>query len=122
MIDYECSFNLFVLGGSMSVVLTQQNFQNEVLDSDVPVLVDFWAPWCGPCRTMGPVIDALSAEISNVKIAKFNVDDVGAPEVLSKYEIMGLPTLMIFVNGEVVAKRAGSTSRKNILKMIENNT
>jgi len=106
----------------MSVVLTQQNFQNEVLDSDVPVLVDFWAPWCGPCRTMGPVIDALSAEISNVKIAKFNVDDVGAPEVLSKYEIMGLPTLMIFVNGEVVAKRAGSTSRKNILKMIENNT
>lgn len=95
------------------VTLTSKNFEEEVMKSQVPVLVDFWAPWCGPCRAVGPILDELADEMDGqFKIAKLNVDDEG--EVAGKYRIMSIPTLMVFKNGEMVEKIIGAKSKSEL--------
>lgn len=83
----------------MAVEFTTENFEQEVLKSDVPVLVDFWAPWCGPCQLMGPVIEELAGEVTKAKVGKLNVDE--HPDIAEKYEIMSIPTIKIFKKGVV---------------------
>jgi len=103
----------------MSMEFTDQNFEQEVLKSDKPVLVDFWAPWCGPCKIMGPVIDELAGEIKDgVKIGKLNVDE--NPDTAGKYAIMSIPSLKIFKGGQVMKEFTGVQS-KDVLKGALNN-
>ncbi len=90
---------------------TDQNFQNEVLKSKVPVLVDFWAPWCGPCRSMAPIIEELANEIGEdkLKIGKCNVDENSA--VAGQFNVMSIPTFLVFQNGKVVEQFVGSVQK-----------
>lgn len=101
----------------MAIQLSDGNFDAEVLKSDLPVLVDFWAPWCGPCRAMGPVIDELTNEYAEqVKVTKMNVDE--NPATPSKYGIRAIPTLILFKGGEVVEQITGAVSKSSIKEMI----
>jgi len=98
----------------MAKVFTDQNFEEEVLNSQIPVLVDFWAPWCGPCQMMGPIIEELAEELEGkVVVGKINVDE--NPQMAQKYGIMSIPTLLIFKNGQVVEQFVGVQS-KEVLK------
>ncbi|HBR05593.1 MAG TPA: thioredoxin [Desulfovibrio sp.] len=101
----------------MAIQVTDANFQEEVLSCDLPVLIDFWAPWCGPCRAMGPVIDELASEYTGqVKICKMNVDENSATP--SKYGIRAIPTLILFKKGEVVDQTTGAVSKSSIKEML----
>lgn len=101
----------------MAVQVTDATFEANVLKSALPVLIDFWAPWCGPCRAMGPVIDELAAEYEGkVVIAKMNVDE--NPATPSKYGIRAIPTLILFKDGEVVEQITGAVSKSSIKDMI----
>ena len=95
-------------------MLTDATFDAEVLKSSVPVFVDFWAPWCGPCQMMGPIVEELSKEIpsTKIKIAKLNVDD--NPETAGKFSVMSIPTFLIFKNGVVVDKLVGGVSKEKL--------
>jgi thioredoxin 1 len=98
----------------MAVEFTDQNFDEEVLKSEVPVLVDFWAPWCGPCQVMGPTIEELAEEVKGkAKVGKLNVDD--NPGKASQYGVMSIPTLKIFKGGQVVKEFIG-VQHKDTLK------
>ena len=98
----------------MAMEFTDQNFDQEVVKNEGPVLVDFWAPWCGPCQMMGPIIDELAKEMEGkFKIGKVNVDE--NPEVSSKYEIMSIPALKVFKDGKVIKDFVGAQN-KMILK------
>jgi len=98
----------------MSIEFTDKNFEAEVIKNDKPVLVDFWAPWCGPCQMMGPIIDELATEMEGkMKIGKVNVDE--NPEISGKYEIMSIPALKVFKDGKVVREFIGAQN-KMILK------
>ncbi len=100
------------MGGKI-VELTSENFENEVLKSNLPVLVYFWAAWCGPCRMVTPVLEELSEEYSEkIKIAKVNVDE--NQELAAKYTIMSIPTLLLFKDGEIQKKLVGAMSKKNL--------
>jgi thioredoxin 1 len=101
----------------MAIQVTDGNFEAEVLKCDLPVLVDFWAPWCGPCRAMGPVIDELAQEYTGqVKICKMNVDENSATP--SRYGIRAIPTLILFKKGEVLDQTTGAVSKSSIKDMI----
>jgi len=90
----------------MTKEFTDANFQSEVIASDKPVLVDFWAPWCGPCKMIGPIVEKLSAELAGqVVIGKLNVDD--NPGIAQEYNVMSIPTLLVFKGGRVVGKTMG---------------
>ena len=93
------------------------NFEQEVLQSDRPVLVDFWAPWCGPCRMVVPIVEEIAAEREDIKVVKVNVDE--EPELANRYGIMTIPTLMVVKNGEVVVQSVGAKPKKAILAMVE---
>ena len=98
----------------MSVLhLTKDNFNEEVLDSKVPVLVDFWAAWCGPCQMIGPVIE----EITDARICKVDVD--AEPELARKYKVLSIPTLMVFKDGELARRESGAKSKEEILEMLK---
>jgi len=102
----------------MAIVnITNANFKEEVLDSDKKVLVDFWAPWCGPCRMVSPIMDEIAQENSAIKVAKINIDE--QPQLASQYGVMSIPTLMVFENGEVANKAVGARNKTFILQMLE---
>ncbi|MBQ2753468.1 MAG: thioredoxin [Firmicutes bacterium] len=101
----------------MSVLnITLENFEQEVMKSDKPVLLDFWATWCGPCRMVSPVIDEIADERSDIKVGKINVDE--QMELAAKYGVMSIPTLMVIKNGEVVNQSVGAVPKANILAML----
>lgn len=97
--------------------LTAQNFEAEVIKSDKPVLVDFWATWCGPCRMMAPVVDEIAAERADIKVGKVNVDE--QPELATRFGVMSIPTLIVFKGGEIVNQSAGARPKAAVLELIE---
>jgi len=104
----------------MSVItITKDNFQTEVISSDKPVLVDFWASWCGPCRMVGPIVDEIANERTDIKVAKLNVDDNG--ELAAAYGVMSIPTLILFKNGKLAAQMVGAQPKMAIINMIQGN-
>ena len=102
----------------MAVVnITNANFKEEVLESDKKVLVDFWAPWCGPCRMVSPIVEEIAAENSGIKVAKINIDE--QPQLASQYGVMSIPTLIVFENGDIADKAVGARNKSFILQMLE---
>ncbi len=98
--------------------LTQSNWEEEVLNSDIPVLVDFWAPWCGPCRMVAPVVSEIAEEYKGkLKVGKLNTDE--EPEIAVRYGIMSIPTLMIFKNGEVVDQIIGAVPKEYLVEKLQ---
>lgn len=100
----------------MEVIITKENFEQEVIKSDIPVLVDFWATWCGPCMMIAPTIEALAKEYAGkVKVCKVNVDE--NMELAIRYKVEAIPTLIYIKNGEVVQKSVGALDKNQIIKM-----
>lgn len=98
--------------------VTDSSFESEVLKASGPVLVDFWAEWCGPCRALGPSLDALASEKSSeIKVVKVNIDE--NPNAPTKYGVRSIPTLLIFKNGEVVAQTVGALPKSDLFKWVE---
>ncbi len=102
----------------MAIVnITNSNFRKEILESDVPVLVDFWAPWCGPCRMVSPIVDEIAEETPSVKVCKVNIDE--QPALATQFGVMSIPTLIVFRSGEIADKAVGARNKAFILKMLE---
>lgn len=102
----------------MSVIkITMDNFQKEVMESEIPVLLDFWASWCGPCRMVAPTLDELAEERSDFKVCKVNVDE--QPDLSGSFNIMSIPTLVVMKNGKVVNQSVGVRDKQQILSMIK---
>ena len=99
-----------------AVNIDNSNFQNEVMNSDKPVLLDFWAPWCGPCRMVVPIVEDIARERSDVKVCKINVDE--NPELAGQFGVMGIPTLVVMKDGRIVNRSMGAKSRDAILEML----
>ena len=101
----------------MSVIkINKNNFQNEVLNSEKPVLLDFWASWCGPCRMVSPIVDEIAAERSDIKVGKINVDE--QPELAAQFGVMSIPTLVVMKNGRIVNQAVGARPKSQILAML----
>lgn len=98
------------------IVLTSENFEKEVLQSEKPVLVDFWASWCGPCRMLAPVIDELAEENDGIKVCKVNVDE--QEELAAAFGIMSIPTVLAFKNGKAINQAVGVQSKQMLLQML----
>ncbi len=100
----------------MSMNITKDNFELEVLKSDKPVLVDFWAAWCEPCKMLSPVIDEISSEREDLKVCKINIDE--QPELAQQFGVMSIPTLIVFKDGEVTNKTVGVQPKDQILALL----
>ena len=104
-----------------TVKVSDDSFNTDVIESELPVLVDFWAEWCGPCKQIGPALEELSDEMEGrLKIAKVNIDD--APETPAKFHVRGVPTLMIFKEGRVVATKVGSMTKTKMAEWLDEHT
>jgi thioredoxin 1 len=105
-------------GKKMSLTITNDNFQSEVLESPLPVLIDFWAPWCGPCRMLGPVIDQIATEYDGqVKVGKVNIDENGA--LADQHGIVSIPTLVLYNNGEMTTQKTGTSPKHDIISLFK---
>ena len=98
------------------MVINKENFQNEVLNSDKPVLLDFYADWCGPCRMVGPIVEEIAGERSDIKVGKINVDEQS--ELAAQFGVMSIPMLAVIKNGEVVNLSVGARPKEQILAML----
>ncbi|MGM9619746.1 MAG: thioredoxin [Oscillospiraceae bacterium] len=99
-----------------AVHITKDNFREEVMDAGKPVLLDFWAPWCGPCRMVSPILDEIASEHSDIKVGKVNVDE--QPELAGRFRVMSIPTLVVMKDGKVVNQMVGARPKGQILTML----
>ena len=99
-----------------AININKNNFQSEVMNSDKPVLLDFWAPWCAPCRMVVPIIEEIAGERPDIKVGKINVDE--QPELASEFSIMSIPTLVVMKNGKIVQQISGARPKNAILEML----
>lgn len=99
-----------------AIYIDQNNFHTEVMQSDKPVLLDFWAPWCGPCRAVLPLVEEIADERTDIKVGKVNVDE--QRELAKKFRVMSIPTLVVIKNGEVVNRSSGEKDKQAILAML----
>ena len=102
----------------MSVIhINKSNFQNEVLNSEKPILLDFWASWCGPCRMVSPIVDEIAAERGDIKVGKVNVDE--QPDLAAQFGVMSIPTLLVFQNGRLVNQAVGARPKSGVLALLD---
>ena len=98
------------------ITITKENFQSEVVQSDKPVLLDFWAIWCGPCRMVSPIVDQIADERSDIKVGKINVDE--QPELAQQFRIISIPTLVVMKDGQIANKAVGAMPKEEILALL----
>ena len=98
------------------ITITKENFQSEVVQSDKPVLLDFWATWCGPCRMVSPIVDQIADERSDIKVGKINVDE--QPELAQQFRIISIPTLVVMKDGQIANKAVGAMRKEEILALL----
>ena len=100
-----------------AIKITAENYENEVLNSDKPVLLDFWAAWCGPCKMVSPLVDEIALENADIKVGKINVDE--QPDLATKFGVMSIPTLVVMENGKEINRSIGAMPKASILKLVK---
>ena len=100
------------------IILTKENYESEVLQSDKPVLIDFWAGWCGPCQMLSPIVDAVAEERDDIKVAKLNVDQKDMQEIVMQFRVMSIPMLVVIKDGEETNRSVGVISKEEILALL----